>query len=301
MSFARSRGKLFCIHAVTLLYRRFLLCFAFCNVLFTCKSELMTDTLILGLAAGYHYGDVRPFLLSLQQSGCQAQLVLFTSPTTRDSDRMATRGATIIPCQRPPELAHIPANAWRFFLYRDYLQKRSAAFRRILLTDVRDVIFQADPFSLLWPEGYSLFQEDSAICLGRCEHTAHWIKGHLGSDTLQELAPFPLLCSGTTIADSASMLRYLDLMTARLLPFTPAPRMAGYDQGVHNLLARRGLLAPLHVFDNHGPVLTLGHKREPPALDAAGLVLNESGEPAVLVHQYDRHPELFAHIRRLYA
>lgn len=261
----------------------------------------MSDTLILGLAAGYHFGDVHPFLKSLQRSGFQGALVLFTSNTTRDSEHLAAHGATVVLGERSPELAQLPANAWRFFLYRDYLQQQTTAFRRILLTDVRDVIFQADPFSVPWPEGVCLFQEDSRVSLGRCEHTAHWVQGHLGSDILQELAPWPLLCSGTTIADQAGMLRYLELMTAWLLPFTPGWRMAGYDQGVHNLLARRGALAPLHIFDNNGPVLTLGHKREPPEMDTAGLVLQDSGQPAVLVHQYDRHPALFARLRELYA
>jgi len=261
----------------------------------------MPDTLILGLAAGYHFGDVRPFLLSLQRSGFQGALALFTSSTTRDSERMAAHGATVIPCTRLPELAHLPANAWRFFLYRDYLQGQTTVFRRILLTDVRDVVFQAEPFSFPWPEGFCLFQEDSRVPLGRCEHTSRWVQGHLGQDILQELAPCPLLCSGATIADHAGMLRYLELMTAWLLPFTPGKRMAGYDQGVHNLLARRELLTPLHIYDNHGPVLTLGHKRELPKMDGAGLVLNESGQPAVMVHQYDRHAQLFARIRELYA
>jgi hypothetical protein len=47
----------------------------------------MSDhTLILGLAAGYHYGDMRPFLASLGDSGFSGRCVLFVSDTTRDLD-----------------------------------------------------------------------------------------------------------------------------------------------------------------------------------------------------------------------
>ncbi|EPR37212.1 hypothetical protein dsx2_1155 [Desulfovibrio sp. X2] len=261
--------------------------------------------LVLGLAAGYHDGDVRPFLESLRRTGFSGRCVLFVSPTTRGTERMAALGAQIVPFTRPDELAHVPYNALRYFLYRDFLQKADAAgegpFSRILLTDVRDVVFQRDPFAFPWPAGVSATLEDGRMRIGGCPYMAHWTRGHLGADVLDELSERPISCSGTTVAGHAAMHAYLAAMTARLLPFVPAPRMAGYDQAVHNLLVHRGLLPGLAVHDNGAPILTLGYVEGEAALDAAGDVLTPSGGPALIVHQYDRKPELFARIRARYA
>ncbi len=258
-------------------------------------------TLILGLAAGYHYGDVRPFLASLERVGYAGEVVLFVSPTTRDLPRMAAHGARIESFERPAEFAHVPYNAWRFFLYRDFLAHSEGEYARILLTDVRDVIFQREPFAHPWPEGLSVTLEDRRMTVGACEHMRRWTEAHLGGEALTRLADRPIACSGTSVGGLTAVRDYLDAMCARLLPFTPGPRLAGYDQAVHNLLVHEGRLAGVNVVDNSGPVLTLGYVLGEPERDAEGQVLAASGRPAHIVHQYDRKPALFAHIRRCYA
>jgi len=256
--------------------------------------------LILGLAAGYHAGDLRPFAASLRASGFAGRCVLFVSASTTGAGSLAGFGIEAVPFERPAHQAHVPYNAWRYFLYRDFL-RANPKFGRVLLTDVRDVVFQADPFSFGWPEGFCAMLEDPSATVGSCAHTAHWVRGHLGQEALADLAAFPLSCSGVSLASALLMLAYLERLCARLLPFTPGPRMAGYDQGVHNLVLRRDPPGPVRFFGNDGPVLTLGSKPDDPAVAADGLVLNDAGMPAILVHQYDRKPELFARIRKRYA
>jgi len=260
-----------------------------------------SDLLILGLAAGYHIGDVRPFLRSLAACGGRRHCVLFVSPTTRHCEDMAALGAEIRPFARPEACAHVPYNAWRYFLYLDYLRQCGRTWPRIMLTDVRDVIFQRPPGEFPWPEGLSLFLEDSRMAVADCPHMRRWIEGHLGARALQELAGERIICSGTTVGDHDAVQRYLELMTRGLLPCTGGKGMAGYDQGLHNQLTRTGALGPVHCFDNSGPVLTLGYSPREPACDENAEVLNEAGRPAVVVHQYDRHPGLFARIRQRYA
>ena len=72
--------------------------------------------LMLGLAAGYHAGDVRPFLRSLGAVGFAGECVLFVSPTTRGTDEMQRLGARIVRVERPAARGHVPANAGREFL-----------------------------------------------------------------------------------------------------------------------------------------------------------------------------------------
>jgi hypothetical protein len=256
------------------------------------------DAMILGLAAGYHHGDVRPFLASLRASGFAGRCALFVSATTRDAERMADFGVKAVPFARPEHQNHVPLNAWRYFLYREYLAGLQRPPQTVLLTDVRDVVFQADLLAGDWEPGLHLFLEDAAMGLGQCPWCARWVRGHLGGAALELLAPHPVACSGTTLGDAGAVAAYLELMVRHLLPFTPGERMAGYDQGVHNWLLRTGRLSRVRLHDNAGPVLTLGRRTAPPALDARGLVCNDAGAPAALVHQYDRHPALHRLLRQ---
>lgn len=254
------------------------------------------DTLILGLAAGYHYGDVRPFLVSLKRAGYTGGTVLFVSDTTRDTDRMRAHGATVIPFKRPGCLADVPYNGLRYFLYRDYLRATARSCSRILLSDVRDVVFQRDPFDFPWPDGLNAVLEDRRATVGSCPFNSRWVREHLGADALAAMADKPVSCSGTTVGDRAAVLHYLDAMTRLLHPPATGKGMAGYDQGVHNHLLHSGqVTASLH--DNAGPILTLAQTQGEPAVDGQGRILNEAGVPALAVHQYDRKPALFKRVR----
>lgn len=261
----------------------------------------MSDTTcILGLAAGYHLGDVRPFLLSLRETGYAGRCVLFVSATTRQTDEMAALGAEIVPFERPVEMADISYNAYRYFLYLDFLKQADGAFEHVLFTDVRDVLFQADPFTYPWHNGLNCTLEDRRMTLGACPHNAHWIRGHQGEAALAEVADKPISCSGTTVGTHAALVEYLEALTQRLVPFGGGERMGGYDQGVHNVMVHTGAVdAVFH--DNTGPILTLGYTKGEPEQDDAGFVLNESGDRAHIVHQYDRKPKLFASIRTRFA
>lgn len=262
------------------------------------------NTLVTGLAAGYHYGDVRPFVASLRETGFAGRCVLFVSPTTRDLERIAEHGVECICIDREqdfPELAHLPWNALRFFIYRHFLRTQQEPFERILISDVRDVVFQLQPFSIPWPAELSVALEDQRMTVGTCPYMKQWSCGHLGKDNWQRMARHSISCSGTSIAGHDAMLDYLERMCGALVPFTPGKGMAGYDQAVHNHLLRTGALPHASCTDNRGPILTLGYHPGIPAMDAAGRYLNDAGNPAMLVHQYDRKPDLFAALRRRYA
>lgn len=259
------------------------------------------NTLILGLAAGYHYGDVAPFVRSLaEHAGQKTQCVLFASPTTRDSARIAEHGVQIIRFEREPAFEHVPYNGYRYRLYREYLRTCGRRYRRILFTDVRDVLFQADPFSFDWPQGLNATLEDESMTIGSCPHNSRWMERHLGKQALADLAGERISCSGTTVADHDTALEYLDAMIARSANFRAGQNMAGFDQAIHNMLIRKNFDSITTFHNNAGPILTLGYHPGEPGVTEAGVVLNRSGHPAVIVHQYDRKPALFAHIRNRY-
>ena len=260
----------------------------------------MPDNLILGLAAGYHFDDVRPFLRSLERTGFSGRLVLFVSDTTRDLERMSETGAEIIPFARSAELRDVPYNALRYFLYRDYLHGSGETYRRILFTDVRDVVFQSDPFAFNWPASVNAALEAPGALMGKCPHNSRWARNHLGAEALERMRDKTVSCSGTTVADHEGALDYLEAMTERLTPVPQGERMAGYVQAVHNLLVHADLLPNLALIDNDGPIYTLGQVEGAPELDSDGFVLNRLGRRPAIVHQYDRKPNLHRTLRRKY-
>ncbi|MGE4470283.1 MAG: hypothetical protein AB7D47_09125 [Desulfovibrio sp.] len=261
-----------------------------------------TAQLVIGAAAGYHLGDVAPFLLSLEASGFAGQCVLFISPTTRDTDRMSALARSyrlrLLPLRVPRELAHLPCNALRHFLSLDLLQKERALHDEVLLTDVRDVIFQRNPFDFPWGPGFHAVLEHDAALVGRCPHNSRWVRDHLGLAALDAIAHCTVSCSGTSLGRPRDVTAYLERLTSLLLPHSPARFMAGYDQGVHNYLIHTGQVPNLTLHRNTGPILTLAARPGDPELDHSGEVLNDAGRPAHVVHQYDRKPRLFKHIRK---
>jgi hypothetical protein len=259
------------------------------------------NSLILGLAAGYHYGDVRPFLQSLEECGYEGECVLFVSETTRDLERMADHAVLLVPFERTAGQEDVPYNALRYFLYLDFMRSLRCYYSHVMMTDVRDVVFQRDPFSFSWPEGINCTLEDRRMTLATCPHNSHWIRTHQGQEAMAAVGHEPISCSGTTVCDQAGAVRYLEAMTERLIPFKGGERIAGYDQGVHNVLLHTGQLGKLTLHDNGGPILTLGYTKGEPVLDAEGFVLNDNGERAHIVHQYDRKSDLFKKLRKRFA
>ncbi len=266
----------------------------------------------MGLAAGYHYGDVRPFIASLRDSGYTGHCVLFVSATTRDIDRIQSHDVTCVLVDRDAYTAahgaEIPWNALRFFIYSDYLAMDPTPYTHILHADIRDIIFQRPPFAALpaqheelLPSGLTITLEDRRMTIGTCPYMTTWSCGHLGHEAWHAMSHHPISCSGTVMADRHNMCRYLDTMKAALLPHTPAKGMAGYDQAVHNHLLRSGALEPFTTVDNSGPIFTLGYYDGIPRMDENGIIYNDSGDTPNIVHQYDRIPELFKAIRTRYA
>lgn len=268
--------------------------------------------LVMGLATGYHYGDVRPFIVSLRESGYTGHCTLFVSNTTRDLDRIQSHDVTCVLVDRDHYTkthgTEIPWNALRFFIYSDYLAMDTTPYTHILHADIRDIIFQRPPFVAFPPESKPLTTgqltvtlEDRRMTIGTCPYMTQWTCGHLSNKIWQSISHCPISCSGTVMADRQNMLHYLETMKKHLLPHSPAKGMAGYDQAVHNYLLRHGHLDPCHIVDNDGPIFTLGYYDGIPHMDDNGIIYNDSGLIPNIVHQYDRIPTLFKAIRTRYA
>ena len=186
-------------------------------------------------------------------------------------------------CLCIPFAPHVttPNMSYRFQLYLDFLKaNKSFENEMIMLTDIRDVAFLGDPFSVDYPDGLSVFLEDPSKTIGTCSFNSAWIKEAYGPSGLEKLKDYPISCAGVTIGDYHAMVQYLTEMVATLSNF------GLNDQGIHNGLIRFDKLKKVTIFENQcGPVLTMGYMSKP-------MVKNFDGSTPLVVHQFDRHPSL---------
>jgi len=180
----------------------------------------------------------------------------------------------------------------RFPLYYLYLARHQDKYAKVMLSDVRDVVFQRDPFDFEFEDGLCFFMEDERQRIKDCPYNSTWLRSGYGENALQELGEEIASCSGTTIGTTDAVMRYLELMVDHMLRLKSHP--AGMDQGVHNYLLYKNQIRNVKLFSNRlGPVFTMGKTVDlPTQFNAEGLVLNKDGTVAHVLHQYDRHVEV---------
>jgi len=195
-------------------------------------------------------------------------------------------------CQTLHFFYHISCG--RYFLYFLYLSKRENCFSQVLLSDVRDVIFQSDPFRYATCQGLYSFL-DPSVHLGDEPLNVRWIKNLFGEEYCQSRLGRRILCSGTTLGDALSILAYLQKMC--LILIRALPRVVGQigdDQAVHNYLLWEGQIPNVFICENgENAVMTLKHAPSGSFIfDGNERLLNLDGSPAPVLHQYDFHPIL---------
>jgi hypothetical protein len=280
------------------------------------------SNVILGLCANYSIDQLAPFVTSLRATDFNGEVTFFVDRLSGDTKRFLHahdcrtipfhsirhfRGAqttrrlvarairTFCPASPSTKVRSFVTRLWhcaasRYFLYATYLENTNGRFEKVLLTDVRDVVFQRDPFDFLMRGAMCAFQESLAR-IGDDYFNSQWIIDGFGKKVFQKLSHRPVYCSGVTIGTTSGVLGYLAAMTKEL---TIRVGFMGYDQGIHNYLVHTDAIPDLAHYTNWtGPVLTLGTVPEQElAMPADGLLRNHDGAIVNVIHQYDRQPTI---------
>lgn len=256
--------------------------------------------LVVGLTAGYDSAALAPFVRSLREHGYggEAMLVTFaTPPATRQF--LEAHGVSQVSFDTLPLLA-MSMNSARMFRYLEFLRTfvvdahNLTDYDYIMLSDVRDVVFQGDPFARVDGAEIYYFLETGRT-IGTCPINSNWMKLALGAEVLRQTADSPVSCAGTLIATPAGLMRYL-LHMCRLILMAPlAARYSGIDQAIHNYIMVNGLVDNPRIEANGGAVITVPTDL-PHGLTAManGMFQNADGTVSEIVHQYDRDPVLAA-------
>lgn len=178
---------------------------------------------------------------------------------------------------------------------------RSGRYRRILLTDVRDVLFQSDPFAGLPDKGLCLGIETYPDCLQQEPHNERWIKMAYGQKMLSKIGKKPISCAGVTLGDQYSMINYLEKMSNELLNLkfkaTKSTMLISLDQAAHNKLLWMGEIEDYHLLrtGHCASLATLSDERDftnSIKIDDKNRLLNMDGKIISILHMYDRWPEV---------
>ena len=268
--------------------------------------------IILTIIDKYDYPFVEPFIKSLKKTGYADDLVIFTSNTVSKNTKKTLRdnGAIIVeynsvyPFKSEYEgvfknvVADLSISNYRFLFFLQYLLNNPNKFKNIMLTDIRDVIFQKHPFDNIAADSIYFFLEDAIQTFRYSELNYKWSLAANGKVIADTYIDEVVSCAGITIGAYALIVKYLEHMKTKLdfqkeLPWA-------FDQGVHNGYVRYYKPAGMHVLNNDEPfVATLG-AYQPYQLNGQGQVITKNKEIYAIVHQYDRFGDLLALIKQQY-
>ena len=282
---------------------------------------------ILTTAFGLPFERAKLFFLSLAQTGYAGRIVVFAANLGQsECERYRRAGAEVIdhglhlhrvlrrPLQMllwkrvrmrkdagsfsPPWDRLQQPNVLRWSLYRRYLSGQRQEFDRVLMVDLRDVCFQRDPFEGVDPDLLRIHAEEGDITVRQSEWNTLAMRRALGVEGVARWGDLRVSCSGVVAGGIEPVMTYLEAF-ARLLPECGTPDH-GTDQTLHTRLVHGDLASLVRWQGNRqGDAVHLAGVQDLSSVprDAEGCLLNDSGEPFAILHQFDRHPSLAHHLQ----
>lgn len=185
--------------------------------------------------------------------------------------------------ERMIERWHHPHFA-RWLAYRRFL-RANPGYGQVLLTDVRDVLFQA-PFFDAAPPAVQLFEQDETYGTGNCD--SDWYAQAWGPAALARAAGQPALCIGTILGTRTQVLELVE----RFIAFFVAQPFRGVEQAIFNRLLIEG--DPGFAYERRrnvaGAVATLANAQAAAKVAVAdGAITRTDGAVVPIVHMYDRY------------
>jgi hypothetical protein len=251
--------------------------------------------LVLGAAIGFDAKQVRIFVESLRMNYTGDVLLLIRWPGLRVARYLKSRGVDVMRVFQTRSFSR-SVHARRYAIYLDYLRAQASRYDQVMMSDVRDVVFQRNPFDGVANPKCHFYLEGAARTIGEDATNSRWVRGCFSAADAERLAVRRISCSGITIGGTAAITAYLERMATRIrtMPLRIYRRIGhGYDQAIHNYLVHLDSAIDGIVVENNQHIATMA--LEPRAfyrLDQKSLIYGPDDHLFPICHQYDRFPDL---------
>jgi|EndMetStandDraft_8_1072994.scaffolds.fasta_scaffold114456_2 hypothetical protein len=250
--------------------------------------------LVLGAAVGFRVDQVRIFVESLRASGYAGDVAMLVGLTDFELAAYLRRHGVTPKRTWFIRRFHGPIHAYRFQLFADYLRARHDNYDEVLISDVRDVAFQAHPFADISSPAVHYFLEGDNRTIGNEPTNMVYARLFLPESDVEKLKPCRISCCGVVLGGMTAMTSYLERMNADLAAVPmKARRKIGADTAFHNRMGHLTKEFPVVMVENNVHVATMGI--EPASVyrvGTDGVVRTAAGALPAILHQYDRLPEI---------
>lgn len=270
----------------------------------------MKKNLIIGAFSGYNYNQLKPWSESILELGIDADKVMIVGDTDQATlDLLKEKSFTVV--RYEPD-RNMPPHITRWIHVYDYLKKHEGVYEYAVMTDLKDVYFQGNPFDWMKKNlGDKKIVAGSECLLYKDEAWGNQnLMDSFGPYLYEQFKDCEIFNVGV-LGGNPEYLRDLFLHNFLLALRKPS----ALDQGTFNLLMHTHPYKDIVLFakQKDGWACQAGTVADPAKMKdfrpyllesepiyKDNIVYTSNGEPFVIVHQYDRVPEWKVHIQKKY-
>ena len=267
--------------------------------------------LIVGGFSGYNFNQLKPWVISIEDSEIDCERVMIVGQTTPDTKSELIKHDFKLIDMQP---LNLPIHIQRWLTVYNYLISVKDEYHYVVMTDLKDVYFQADPFK--WMEsklGHKKIVAGSESLIYKDEP---WGNQNLmdtfrGIESLYDAFKTKEIFNVGVLGGEIEYIADLFLLNFMMAIGNPN----ALDQGTFNILMHTKPYIDIVYFakQHEGWACHAGTTVDPTKIDSFrpnlleaeptykdGIVYTSTGKKFCMVHQYDRVPEWQSNVRTKY-
>src|SRR5579872_6405137 len=155
--------------------------------------------LVLGAAVGLSIENVRIFVRSLREVGYAGDVVILTGPLQWRLKRYLARYGVATRAVLSARKINGPIHAYRFLKFARIVAESRAFYDEVLVSDVRDVVFQKHPFDGIASPACHFYLEGTGAPVGAEPAGLRWARAFLPPAEIEAISRHRASCGGVVI------------------------------------------------------------------------------------------------------